>query len=202
MPYNSEHARHERRHRVSDLYLRGETQHQIAARLGISQSQVSRDLAALRESWHESAVETIATLRAEQLAKIAHLERTCWEAWEKSKRGRYRVRVKSLGPQTPGKGAATNGDTAAGGVERIDIWESCTGDPRYLSGVMWCIEKRIALLNLAAPHHTVLTRSAPERREPPVQEMSDEELAARLAAILGDAPLTWEAPPPPVLLPG
>jgi len=40
-----------RRQRVADAYLRGLTQHKIAAMENVNQGQISRDLAVVREAW-------------------------------------------------------------------------------------------------------------------------------------------------------
>ena len=41
---------------IKDAYLRGDTQMSIAERLGLSQAQISRDLATIQRRWRESAL--------------------------------------------------------------------------------------------------------------------------------------------------
>src|SRR5262245_35212557 len=69
---------------IADLYCRGLPQVVIAQRVGISRQQVGYDLADLRERWQAAAAEQISAWVARELAKIDHVERIAWEAWDKS----------------------------------------------------------------------------------------------------------------------
>lgn len=105
---------------VSELYLHGRTQHQIAEAVNaarpynITQQTISNDLARLRERWQERAARNIGEVVAEELRKIDALERTYLEAWQRSVQQQI-------------------------------------GDPRFLQGVQWCINKRCELLGANAP---------------------------------------------------
>ena len=72
------------RRRIADLYLRGTLQCDIAAELELSESTVSRDLATLYKQWRVSALVDIGKAKAQELAKLDHLEATYWQAWQKS----------------------------------------------------------------------------------------------------------------------
>jgi hypothetical protein len=67
--------------REARLYLEGLTQQEIAEVVGVSQQQVSDDLAEVRQRWSASAVDALAERRAFELAKIDNLERVAWEAF-------------------------------------------------------------------------------------------------------------------------
>src|SRR5215470_14010030 len=66
------------------LYLCGLTQGEIAQRLGVSRQQIGYDLKLLQRRWQESALADFHAKKAAELAKVDELERTYWEAWERS----------------------------------------------------------------------------------------------------------------------
>jgi hypothetical protein len=53
--------------------------------VGVSQQQISDDLAEVKRRWRESADSALDERRAFELAKLDNLERVAWEAWEASK---------------------------------------------------------------------------------------------------------------------
>ena len=69
---------------ISDLYLQGCLQVDIAEQVNVSQATVSRDLAALQEEWHHSTLIDIDAKKSEELAKVDRLEREYWRAWQRS----------------------------------------------------------------------------------------------------------------------
>jgi hypothetical protein len=74
--------------RIADGYLKGQqTQAEIGEVLGISQSQVSRDLKTLRNRWLDASLRTFDEARAEQLAKLDRVEYEHWRGWEASVAG-------------------------------------------------------------------------------------------------------------------
>ena len=118
---------------ISHLYLQGITQAEIGQRLDVSQPQICYDLKTLRKRWLQSSIMNIDLAKAKELARIDHLEREYWEAWEKSKNP-----VKTRGSKK------VDGAT----VESTIQAETGTGDPRYLSGVQWCINKRCEIVGM------------------------------------------------------
>lgn len=101
--------------RMSDLYLQGRLQADIASELGLSEATVSRDLKALHKEWLAGSRIGFSKAKARELAKIDRLEREYWEAWKRS---------------------------------RI---EGQAGDPRFLAGIQWCIERRCKIMGIDAP---------------------------------------------------
>lgn len=139
---NSKASREKRREQVARLYLLGKTQHEIADTVGCSQKTVSNDLAVLRDRWRESALVDVNEAKQRELAKIDLLERTYWQAWEDSLEQIERTTAKRVQAKF---GERT--ETARHVEQRL-------GDPRYLQGVQWCIERRIAILGANAPVET------------------------------------------------
>lgn len=122
--------------------MRGDIQADIASDLGINQSTVSRDLAAIQEQWREERVHDINERKNIELARVDELEREYWQAWEKSKEDE----------QT--KKAVKRGDKD---VRQEITVKGQVGDASYLRGVQWCIEKRCQILGLDAPKNIDLT---------------------------------------------
>jgi len=75
----------ERRATISRLFLEGMTGRDIAQRVGISESQVSRDLKAISKVWQESALQDISEKKARDLAELQHIKAELWQAWKTSK---------------------------------------------------------------------------------------------------------------------
>ena len=65
-----------RRRKVAELRLQHWTESEIAEALGVSQPTISRDLAHIRDEWREERVRSYDDWVAEELAKLAVLERT------------------------------------------------------------------------------------------------------------------------------
>jgi len=135
-----------RRKSVSEMYLRGITQWEIAAQLNCAQSTVSTDLKVLRKEWLASATMATGERIAQELAKIDKIEITYWEGWERSCKDAERVTTKEeIVPVSIVDGHAT--DTASVPTERNSIVEGQSGDPRFLEGIRWCISKRLEVLD-------------------------------------------------------
>jgi hypothetical protein len=70
-----------RRSRVASLFLRGcKRQVELAQRLGVNQSTVSRDLKVINERWKAAAVRDLDEAKAQELAKLDELEQEYWQA--------------------------------------------------------------------------------------------------------------------------
>lgn len=130
------------RRNIARLYLKGELQADIAEQLGISQSTVSRDLSAIQKQWQEANIHDINERKSTELAKIDNLELEYWDAWKRSQED-AELRTK--------KAVESNGETRKEAQERI---EGQVGNPAFLRGIEWCINKRCELLGLDAPKKT------------------------------------------------
>lgn len=140
------------------LYLKGFTFRGIAKAIEaehgrrLTPKTVWSDVQKLIRAYRDDHALEVDRARAVELARINKLERTYWEAWEKSLLETKRTKTSTR----------TGGDATAE-VQRIER----LGDPRYLEGVRWCIERRCKLLGVDAPEkhehsHQVITVKDPE----------------------------------------
>lgn len=126
----------QRRRKVVELYLTGHTQYAIAEALGVSQTTICFDLKAIHQQWKEAAITDIAAIKERELLRIDRIEREHWRGWVKSLKDRQRRTTKSGGKE---------------GDEVTSMTEGQAGNPRFLEGIMHCIERRARLLGLDAP---------------------------------------------------
>lgn len=132
------------RKKIAELYLKGRLQVDIAEEVGVDQSTVSRDIKTLHDEWLRSALVNFNEAIARELAKINQLEIIYFESWERSLNPFKSKTVKAKGnPKTE--------EELRANAEQTLKTEDRNGDPRYLQGVQWCIEKRCKLLGLDAP---------------------------------------------------
>jgi hypothetical protein len=132
---------------IANLYLKGEYQADIAAQVGISQGQVSKELAILQAEWQTSALIDINEAKARELAKIDALELVYWQAWERSQLDAESEITKMQG--TPPKPNETS--PAPAKLETQKKREGQSGNPAFLSGIQWCINKRCEIVGVNAP---------------------------------------------------
>src|SRR3972149_4355083 len=133
--------RNRRRLKVSEFYLEGKTQSEIAARLKVDQGTISRDLKVLQRSWQIRANNHINKVKARELARIDKLERTYWIAWRKSTRKRKEITIEN---------PTEHGDSDKFKfAEKVKSWRE-TGEYKYLEGIQWCIEQRMKIFGFVA----------------------------------------------------
>ena len=137
---------------VADLYLQGWTQARIAEHLDnrndreydFTRSMVGYDLRALQKAWQKSALIDVDKVKAQELAKVDKLERTYWDAWERSQEDAETIRQEGSSKDT------VKGELPP--IQKLIIFrKGQTGDPRFLQGVQWCIERRCKILGIDAP---------------------------------------------------
>jgi len=133
------------RRRIAEMYLRGELQADIAVELKLSQSTISNDLADLREEWKKAALMDFNDRKAQELAKVDNLEIEYWSAWKRSQQDAEIETVKRKGTLSKLDGVSTIP------IEGTKRTEGQSGDPRFLQGIQWCINKRCEILGLDAP---------------------------------------------------
>jgi hypothetical protein len=129
--------------RISDLYLRGRYQSDIAAELGLSQGQVSQDIKVIQKRWQDKTALNLDEAKQRELTRIDLLEREFWSAWESSKTERTKARQES-GDKKDANGRPI---VTKASMEK----EQRDGNPAFLQGVMTCIDRRCKLLGLDAP---------------------------------------------------
>ena len=137
------------RRREAELYLQGWLQVDIGEELGIDHSTVSRDLKAIQADWLKSALIDFGEAKAREIAKIDALERTYHQAWLRSHEDAETVIKKTKG--TVRKVDADDGtffQERPAEVNRTSKGQ--VGDPRFLAGVQWCIERRCKIFGMDA----------------------------------------------------
>lgn len=147
---------------IAGMYLRGMNQWEIAKALAsdperkyeLSRQSISRDLKLIKSRWVQMSVASIAELKARELAKLDELERESWRAWERSTQERKKTRTgrKVTGGLQAVADQRTAGPSKQAQADTVDVWrEEQQGDPRFLTTVMDCIDRRCKLLGLDAP---------------------------------------------------
>jgi hypothetical protein len=138
---------------IAEWYCRGETQEWMAVELArlrksigyrVSRQTISRDLKEIRSRWLESSVRDFDEAKAEELAKIDHLEREAWAEYLRSKE----VQKKSVHK-------TVQGDKSLHEAKLEEL--NRVGDVRFLQVVERCIDRRCKLLGLDAPVKTDIT---------------------------------------------
>lgn len=161
---------------IAGLYCEGKTQVVIAERVGLTQQQISLDLKVVRERWLKASIESIDAAKGRELAKVDHLELTYWEAWERSLvEKQITATKKRQGLRVVGK------DEQAATTEASIRKEQRDGNPSYLAGVQWCIERRCKIMGTDAPTKVAPTDPTGTHEYDPIT--ARERLASRLASI-------------------
>lgn len=156
---------------VTELFLQNYTYAEIGKRVGVSAKTICLDIKELHEGWVEANKRNTDQYVQAELARIAKIERTAWEQWERSLTNRATVvKVeKALRPVVKGKGKPKNKDgrrteQPPGGDEDLTVEmrmqtvkrltearRTGMGDPIWLDRVAWCVETRAKLLGLTRP---------------------------------------------------
>ena len=147
----------ERRQRVADGYLLGKSQWELARVEKVDQSQISRDLAAIRAGWRAVYARDYNEKLDEELARINRVELVAWAAWERSCQDAETRHAET----TKGRLGKAGKKPLPDLVKSSKTAKGQAGDPRFLERVGWCIETRLRLLGAlqegAASHTTVVT---------------------------------------------
>jgi hypothetical protein len=135
---------------IAAWYCEAKTQAQIAEDLAaqriyrVSRQTISNDIKEIQRRWLESSIRDFDEARAEELAKIDHLEATAWDEYYRSRKAQKKTLQKSM------SGDREINEARVEEIERI-------GDVRYLQLVDRCIERRCKLLGLDAPAKADIT---------------------------------------------
>jgi hypothetical protein len=148
---------------ISRLYCSGWRQVDIADRLGLDQTQISYDLKAIFADWRKARDGDVTAWTNAELARINTLEVEYWEAWRRSCGEKKRTTT------TAHKGKNDAQVTVVG--------EGLLGNPAFLAGVQWCIERRCKILGIDAP--TKIAPTEPDGRNP-YMGMTDDRLRAEI----------------------
>jgi hypothetical protein len=129
------------------LYLGGMWQTDIAKKLRMSQSQVSRDVAAAHEEWCKRTTYNLDEEKAKRLAEIDRLERQYNQGWERSI-GTHKTVTKQTG--------GDDGDKMTTKSERL------AGDVNFLNGLLACISERCRILGTYAATKQITAQVPPK----------------------------------------
>ncbi len=152
---------------IARRYLQGQFQHEIAAALGMTQRMVSYDLRIVQKIWQQSmSTSQLNELRTKELAKIDNLERSYWQAWERSQQPRE-VTIKGQSRDL---------------VKVEKRCENRDGNPKFLAGVQWCIERRCNILGLDGSLKADVTGQIENNTDFDPSTMSTEELMRILSS--------------------
>jgi hypothetical protein len=154
----NKHQRENDLHRISELYLQGLQQAEIAEQLGVCRQQVTYDLRILQHRWQQSALVNFNEKKALELARIDLLERTYWQAWQESRKPRETTT--STTEKTNDGASAAHAKAPPLRLKAAMRKEARDGNPAFLEGVQWCINKRCAILGLDAPKKGILSGEA------------------------------------------
>jgi len=130
------------RRKIADLYLQGFIQADIADKIGVCQQTISNDLKSLHKEWIASALVDFDEAKAQELAKIDRLEREYWAGWDRSREDAETSTAKVKGD---------------GDKEATKTVKGQAGDPRFLAGIQWCIDRRCKILGVDAPKRHEIT---------------------------------------------
>ena len=112
----------ERKRRAWELHQKFYKHHEIATELGMNLSAVSRMLARLNNEFKLKLAKDIEDVKSDQIARLEHIAREAYDAWERSKETNKSVRQKK---------AISNGQQL-GITEQTNEAREQYGDPRYL----------------------------------------------------------------------
>jgi transposase len=124
----------QRRQTVTELYLQGWSQTEIATHLDVAQSTISDDVQYVWRQWEQSSLRNFDQLRAREIQKLEYLEREAWAAWERSKK--------------PSQSAVVTDQGTGNGQRTRKSLKHQVGDPRFLDQVNKSISQRRSLLGL------------------------------------------------------
>ena len=172
----------ERRKRVAAGYLAGDTQQEMAAREGINQAQISRDLSAIREEWrqrfaasYDEAQRQRWELTLRELAKLDRIERMALGAWERSCQNEETMHA----GRTTGR-TDKSGNPIPDLVKSYKTTRGQAGDSRFLAEARNCSDQRCKILGIYA----AVKVAGPDGKSLPLfltlSGLTDEQLDAEL----------------------
>jgi hypothetical protein len=118
----------------AEWYRQGMLLSEIASRLGVTAAQVTYDLRIIRDKWLETAIDDFNVIKSNELSTIDKVELKAWESFERSLNDALHV-------------INTTGEHPSSTVKRINQY----GDPRFLTIVLDCSDRRCKLFGLYSP---------------------------------------------------
>jgi len=128
---------------IAGLYLRGNSIRQIVDEINKKSKRktsirtVHNDIQTLLTEYKEQRIVELEDAQRVELARINEVEKTAWDAWERSKQRETQTDKSVTGEKSRTESGTTKEETP--------------GDPRFLQIIMNCIDKRCKVLGLDAP---------------------------------------------------
>lgn len=139
---------------TTEYYLQGYGYRKIAqiieeeTGVKITHTTVGKYVRQSLQEWKDERLKKIDDQKAVELQRIDKLEQTYWQAWEKSLEDVKKTKNKQRAvPKASGEGT----EMSVFSADKEIATEERLGDPRYLQGVQWCIQKRCEILGIDAP---------------------------------------------------
>lgn len=141
------------------------TQYEMAEKLGVAQSTVSRDFKRVMKRWQDSAISDIDQIMTMELQTIQMMISEVYEEWQKSKTPTVRKVIES--------------DKKGGKMTRLETTDQC-GDPRLVNNLIALLERRAKLTGIDKPSRVTLTED--ESKTIDTSSLSQSAMAEILAA--------------------
>jgi transposase len=155
MPYISDDKTKElqdRSQKIANWYCEGVSQFEIASRLQVSPATISKHLRVIRDEWLALALIDFNEYKAQQLAKIDHLEEEAWIAWHRSTEDAQSTAKKieeAIRENREERGSGKSGPIMLPIKSSFETKRmGRNGDVRFLQQIAWCIEMRLKLMGL------------------------------------------------------
>lgn len=151
---------------LSELYVRGYSQEQMAKRFGVTRAQIRYDLTEIRENWVAQQVANFDEMKAVELQKLDCLEQEAWKAWRRSLNAAEKESVEEVMNKEWEDRDAETGEILSAPIEvRKKLQKvSSYGDPRFMEQIFKCIDKRCQIRGLNAP--TKIAPTTPDGTQP------------------------------------
>jgi len=112
----------------------------------LTEASVYNEIKIILMEWKRERFESIEEYIQIELRKLDKIEMELWEAWEMSKTGKRKVKIRGGEMDT-----ATENASAKGGKIQNRVTESSAGDPKFLDLLLSVQEKRARLLGYDVP---------------------------------------------------
>lgn len=132
----------QRREQVAELYCEGYSQRQIAAMTGVSQRQIFDDIEIIKTRWEDAMAQYVMRQKAEQLARINHTIRVCWQSFRLSREAKESTETEQT---------ESDGSTTRKARVRKEGTAGNSGNPTWISLIQKAYDQRAELLGLNAP---------------------------------------------------
>ena len=162
---------------ISEMWVQKVPQRIMAERLGISQSQVFREIQKLKQRWQASADCNTKEVIADSLEELRYCKARLWEAYERSCKD-AEISTTSIVKGRVGKDGVALPDL----TKAQKVAKGQTGDPHILNSIAAIIEQECRIHNVIGPQKISLTD--PSGTKEYHGDFSDAERAALLAAFL------------------